>query len=103
MGFEVMSDQEVQVLADLIKEYPEAAWAAVICGTVAFLTINFAWWLIELPQLVNAHSDSLLLAAFAGSLGLVLFDAVAVVWAFRCANRISAAIRTTRNNNDDEA
>jgi hypothetical protein len=97
-----MADQEIQEVAGFIKEYPEAAWAAVIFGAISFLAINFAWWLIELPDLVNSHSDNLLIVAFAGSSGLVLFDVVSVIWAIRCVNRISAAMKI-RGNNDDEA
>ena len=100
MGFECMTDQDVQYWADLIKEYPEAAWVARISGATAFLAVNFVWWLIELPNLVNAHSDGLLLTAFAGSFGLVIFNVVSVVWAFRCSTRISATIDAKGKSDD---
>ncbi len=88
-----MSDQEVQTWADLIKQYPEVAWVAAISAAVSLLAINFVWWLIELPDWVNAHSDGLLLAAFAGSFCVVIFDVVSAIWAYRCATRIFSATR----------
>ena len=98
-----MTDPKDKELAGLIKETPEAAWAAVICGGVSFLAINFGWWLIELPNLVNAHRDGLLLTGFAGSFGLVLVDVVSAVWAFRRTSRLLAAMKTTGNSHDEQA
>lgn len=97
-----MSDQEVRLWAGLIKRYPEAGLAGIIVTVVTGLAINFGWWLIALPDLINAHSDSRLIAAFFGSFGLVLLDAVLVVRAMRWANRIHDAIETTENTHDDE-
>jgi len=98
-----MTDHEVRQWAGLIKRHPEAGLAGVIAGAVTGLAINFGWWLIALPDLVDAHSDSKLTAAFFGSLGLVLLDAVVVVRAVRWANRIQNAIKTTEITHDDEA
>lgn len=98
-----MSDQDVRLWAGLIKQYPEAGWAGVIVGVVTGLAINFGWWLIVLPDCINAHSDSRLVAAFFGSFGLVLLNIVAVVRAVGWANRIHDAIETSEITHDDEA
>ncbi len=96
------TDQDVHAWADLALEYPEAAWGLGIFGAIAFLTVNFVWWLFELPALVNAHDDGRLLIAFAGSTGLVVFDAVTGIGTWRTAHRISAALHNARIDHDDK-
>ncbi len=96
------TNQHLHAWADLAMEYPTAAWALGIFGAIVFLTVNFGWWFLELPALVNAHDDSRLLIAFAGSTGFVVFDAVTGIGTWRAAHRISAALRNARIDHDDK-
>lgn len=102
VGFAVSTDQELQAVAGLVRKHPELTWAAVVFGGIIVLTINFAWWLIALPGLINAHNDGRLLAAFAGSVGLVLVDVIVGIRAFRSATQVSSAINDTGHDHDDK-
>jgi len=102
MGLAVKTDHDVHIWAELAKDHPEAAWGVAVLGAIAFVTVNFAWWAIELPTLVNAHDDSRLAVAVAGSVALIVFDAIAPMWAWRRTHRIIITIRNARIEHHDQ-
>ncbi len=97
-----MSDQDGRHWVDVFKTYPEIGVAALIICLVVTFALNFSWWLIALPDLVNAHSDSRLVAAFFGSLGLVLLDTVAVFRGLRGVHVINLAFKNRELTHDDD-
>ena len=80
------------------EKIAKALAVTIAIGVVSlFLIVNWLWFRVALPHLVNAHSDGLLITAVATTIILLMVDAFAILSAPHFIEEVKSVLTEEEN------